>query len=170
MAPTPQEQIRFWLQSHPGVFNLREEGNHWVLQENFSLKKISLSGNQIQEVVQKTNRLRPGESYLILRLDSGTQLVLAPQGFAFPPNFSNTGPLPLPSQVYCMQDFQDLFKKLRHVGAESNRRREALDLIMILIAILDGAKAVGLEVGEEERKVEGVLSVLEKGEVLEDPH
>jgi len=170
MPQTPLEQIKHWIQAHPGIFSLREDGTQLTLLENFSQKEITFQAKQIQEVVPKQNKLKPGEFYLILLLEMGAQLVLAQQGFVFPPDFSNTGPLPLPSQVYCMQDFQDLYRKLRHVGAEANRRREALDLIMILIAILDGARAVGLKVDEESRKVEDVLSVLEKGNVLADPH
>jgi hypothetical protein len=155
------EIIKNWCQTHPGIFSLREDGRALTLQELYAQKDLTLKENQIQSVVHKQNTLKPNEDYLVLLLESGQQLVLAPQGFVFPPDFTNTGPLPLPSQVYCFRDYQDLYEKLKWVAAEPDRRREALDLIMILIALLDGARKVGMEVDQETQAVEAILNQLE---------
>jgi hypothetical protein len=120
-----------------------------------------LKETQVCEVIERKNSLKPNENYLVLMMESGQQLVMAPQGFAFPPDFTNTGPLPLPSQVYCTRDYQDLFEKLKWVSGEAERRREALDLVMTLIALLDGARGAGLEVDQETRAVEAILKQLE---------
>lgn len=164
------EKINNWIQAHPGIFQIRNEKEGlWVL-ENYSQKSRLLPGAEIQEVASRPNPLNPGESYLIVLFNSGQQLVLSQQGFVFPPDFTHTGPIPLPSQVYCMQDFQNLFGKLQHLAAEPDRGRESLELVMILIAILDGARAAGLEVTTEAREVDRILSNLEQGQALPDPH
>jgi hypothetical protein len=155
------EKIKQWCQAHPGIFLLREAGKTLSIHEIYSQKARALKETEIHDVVQRPNTLKPNEDYLVVMMESGRQLALAPQGFAFPPNFSNTGPLPLPSQVYCLRDYQDLYEKLKWVSREPERRREALDLTMILIALLDGARDAGLEVDQETRAVEALLSQLE---------
>lgn len=166
----PLNQIAHWISQHPGVFQHQFEGETLQLREINSGKTRSLSPRDIQHLEVKQNSLKPQEEYLILLLADGGQLVLAPQGFVFGPDFRNTGPLSLPSQVYCLQDFHQLFTQLSHVAAEPDRRREALDLILVLIAILDGARAVGLDVGLETRNVEKILVALERGDLLPHPH
>ena len=158
----PLEKIKQWCQAHPGIFTIREEGKALTLHELYSQKDRTLKENQIRDVFHKQNTLKPNEDYLLILLESGGQLVLAPQGFVFPPDFLNTGPLPLPSQVYCFRDYQDLYEKLKWVTGEADRRREALDLVMILIALLDGARGVGLKVDQETRAVESILEQLER--------
>ena len=162
--------MRRWLKLKPGVFAVREEGEDLLILELFSSKTRRLSSSEIEAIEERPNSVNPAESYVIVLLNSGRQLVLSAQGFAFPPDFSNTGPLPLPNQVYCMQDYHQLMNQLRHVAAEADRGRDALDMIMVLIALLDGAKAVGLDVDAETQAVEEILSTLEKGGTLPDPH
>jgi hypothetical protein len=163
MSPVKSlEKIKRWCQLHPGIFSLREEAKTLTLHELYSQKDRTLNENQIRDVVHKQNALKPNEDYLVILMESGQQLVLAPQGFVFPPDFTNTGPLPLPSQVYCLRDYQDLYEKLKWVSGEADRRREVLDLIMILIALLDGARGVGLEVDQETQDVEAILNQIER--------
>jgi hypothetical protein len=157
------EKIKKWCQTHPGIFSFREDGGTLTLRELYSGKSCSLKEAQIRELIHRQNTLKPNEDYLLIVLDSGSQMVLALQGFAFPPDFTNTGPLPLPSQVYCMRDYQDLYEKLKWVSEEPERRPEALDLIMTLIALLDGARSAGLEVDQETKALEAVLKGLESG-------
>lgn len=154
-------QIRAWIRARPGLFALREEGRSFVIQELYSKKELSFGPGDIAGAQLEANRLKPDEDYLLLTLDSGTPLALSPQGFAFAPNFSSTGPMPLPSQVYCLQDFHSLLHKLENLTVQGEQRRDALDLLMVLIAILDGAKAVGLDVAAEEQEVERQLVRLE---------
>lgn len=164
MDAKPFEIIRQWSASHPGIFSLREDGKTLTLRELYSQKDLTFHENQIQKIFPKQNSLKPQEDYLLLLLESGGQLALSAQGFAFPPDFTNTGPLPLPSQVYCMRDFEDLLARLRGISGEAGRKKEALDLVMVLIAILDGAKAIGLDVSRETQSVDTVLTRLEKGD------
>lgn len=170
MASKSLEIIKTWTRQHPGIFQVRDEGQYLHILEQYSGKALSLRENSLQEVVERTNQMQNQESYLILLFDSGSQLVLSQQGFAFSPDFTNTGPIPLPSQVYCMRDFQDLFHKMEHIASEEDRGREALDLIMILISLLDGARQVGLEVSVETTSVETILSQLEAGKTPPPPH
>jgi hypothetical protein len=157
------EKIKQWCQSHPGIFSFREDAGTLTLRELYSQKDRTLKDTEIREVAVKQNSLKPNEDYLVILMELGLQWVLTAQGFAFPPDFTNTGPLPLPNQVYCLRDYQDLYEKLKWVSGEPERRREALDLVMILIALLDGARRVGLEVDQETRAVEAVLTGLEAG-------
>jgi hypothetical protein len=69
-----------------------------------------------------------------------------------------------------MRDFYNLFQKLKHMAAEEDRRREALDLVMILIAVLDGGRGVGLDLDPETREVEAILDQLENKRTPPPPH
>lgn len=170
MEATELKKLIHWLSQHQSVFLHQETREALKIKELYSSKELTLQKNQIATTEHKTNSLNPQESYVVLLFSNGHQLVLATQGFVFPPDFSATGPLDLPSPLYCMQDFQQLFHRLEHVAAEAERGREALDLIMVLIAILDGAKLIGLEMDGETRAVEEILSQLEKGQTLPPVH
>ena len=159
-----------WLRLQPAVFSFQESGDDLKILELFSGKTLALQSNALQLIEERANSVNPSESYVIALFESGRQLVFSKQGFAFPPDYSNTGPLSLPNPVYCMQDYFTLMNKLRHVAAEPDRGREGLDLILVLIALLDGAKAVGMEVDPEIQAVEEILAKLEKGETLAPPH
>jgi hypothetical protein len=67
--------------------------------------------------------------------------------------------------VVCLKDFLTLKQRIDHYLYEHRDEappRESLDLVMICIAILDGARAVGFEVGDLEGQLEKSLSELEK--------
>jgi len=67
--------------------------------------------------------------------------------------------------VVCLKDFFTLRQRVDHYLYEHRDEtppRECLDLIMISIAILDGARAVGFEVGDLEGELEKSLRELEK--------
>jgi len=67
--------------------------------------------------------------------------------------------------VVCLKDFFTLKQRVDHYLYEHPDEappRECLDLIMICIAILDGARAVGFEVGDLEGELEKSLNELEK--------
>jgi hypothetical protein len=162
--------ILTWLKSHPGIFTFRQEGEDLWLQESYSQKTLKIRAGEIERMEEKANATAPGETYLALLFDNGRQLALSLQGFAFPLDFVNTGPLPSPNPVYCLQDFNNLLNQLRHVGSEPERKGEAFNLILFLIALLDGAKAVGLDVDRETEEVDSILTELEKGHTLPPPH
>jgi len=78
--------------------------------------------------------------------------------------------LATPDPVYLPAGLLNNTGQLRHLASEADRGREAMQIVMLLIAILDGARTVGLEVGAETQAVEEILTVLEKGEALPSPH
>lgn len=170
MIPPPWDLLLRWLSTHPGVFSFQEAGGKLLLLELSSGKVLTLHRVQVEQLEEKMNTVLPGETYILILLQNGQQLVLSSHGFAFPPDFINTGPMPLPSQVYCMEDFHHLFNKLKHLASEAERREEAIALILLLIAILDGARAVGLEMDQESRGVDFILERLETEQTIPSPH
>ena len=107
-----------------------------------------------------------GESYLVLMLEQGQQIALVdPGGVAFAPSTINSGPVQNLPAVVCLRDFFTLRQRVDHYLYEHRDEappRECLDLIMISIAILGGARAVGFEVGDLEGELEKSLRELEK--------
>jgi hypothetical protein len=145
------------------VFAFQEDGNQWHLLEIGSGKQLALTPGAIEAVESRVDS-ETNASYLVLMLESGAQLVLSRQGFAFSPDFQNTGPMELPVTVFCLADFHQLYAKLRHlVDDHPEEPRQALDLVMLLIALLDGGRNVGLDVESETRRVEKILEGLESG-------
>lgn len=159
--PSTFETIRGWLHAHPGLFGMEESDGNLVLFELAHQKLITLEPGHLERVEERPNAQFPSQSYLILLFENGKQLVLCDQGFAFPPDTTNTGPLEIPTAVFCLRDFHHMVSQLLQL--EPERRKEMVDIVMILIALLDGARGVGLEVGKEEREVEGYLKRIEAG-------
>ncbi len=165
-----KNKILNWVKKNPGIFLVQEEQNEILLQELHSQKKFKINPLQILDHEEKKNSLNPLESYLVLLLEDGSQFVLCAQGLAFPPDFSNSGPLNLPNPVYCMKDIENFLHQLRHLASEEARRKESLELILILIALLDGAKKIGLNVDLETQEVEKILELIERGAFLPKVH
>jgi hypothetical protein len=140
------------------------DGEGKTLRDRFSGKTLALDPAQIQELV-----LRPAadasERYLLIVREDGRQLALARAGIAFPPDLRNAGALPGMPQVVCFRDFASVIGQVEHVlGAHPAEPpgRELLDLVRYCIALLDGARAAGFEVGEEERRLERDLAEIER--------
>lgn len=161
MSASNLDAVREWLTKNPGVFAVDEQADGLALGEIASKKTRILKTAEIERVEKKTNRLNANESYVIILLKTEQQLVISKQGFAFAPDFRNTGPREVPTQVFCMSDYLHIFEQLMHIGPD--RKKEAVDLIMTLITLLDGASAVGLDTSREAHKVEQVLQRVEKG-------
>jgi len=106
------------------------------------------------------------DNYLVLLLENGTQIALAdPGGIAFAPSTENTGPLPDLPPVVCLKDFFTLKGRVDHYLYDHRDEpppKEVLDLVMICIATLDGARAVGFEVGDLESELEKSLKEIER--------
>lgn len=102
--------------------------------------------------------------YLLLSREDGLMLALADQGIVFAPSTVSTGPFEgLPSAV-CLQDLLNAEAKLLHFlrdHPEEEPTRTHLSLFMLCLAVLDGARAIGFDVGREERRLEGALGELE---------
>ena len=106
------------------------------------------------------------DSYLVLMFENGTQIALVdPGGVAFAPSTENSGPIENLPPVVCLRDFLTLKQRVDHYLYEhpdDPPPRESLDLIMICIATLDGARAVGFDVGDLEGELEKSLHEVER--------
>ncbi len=138
-----------------------EEGEGARLFEPGSGKELRLRWDELAEVQEKQSALRSGP-YLVLAFHDGRQVALADVGFAFAPSTANTGPLPELPQTFCFRDFAHLSQGVETLLAEEGREKEALGGILMSIALLDGARAVGLSVSREERRLDALLKALEE--------
>jgi len=103
---------------------------------------------------------------LVLLFDDGTQIALVdPGGVAFAPSTVNSGPVENLPAVVCLRDLLMFKQRVDHYlfeHADDAPPRECLNLIMICIAILDGARAVGFDVGDLEGELEKSLDEVER--------
>jgi hypothetical protein len=106
------------------------------------------------------------DNYLVLLFENDTQIALVdPGGVAFAPSTENSGPLQDLPPVVCLRDFHTLKQRVDHYlydHPDEPPPRETLNLIMICIAALDGARAVGFDVSDLEGEVEKSLSEVER--------
>jgi hypothetical protein len=146
---------------------------HAVLydEENFTLMDVG-SGKTIrlpwQDLKAFEEKIHPetNDNYLVLLFDNGNQIALVdPGGIAFAPSTENTGPLADLPPVVCLKDFFTLKGRLDHYlydHADEPPPKAALDLVTICIATLDGARAVGFDVGDLEGELEKSLKEIER--------
>jgi hypothetical protein len=138
-----------------------EDGRGARLVEPGSAKELHVAWADLAQAEEKPAPLRTSP-YLVLVWNDGRQVALADVGFAFAPSTANTGPLPDLPQTLCFRDFRHLSQGIESLLAEDGREKEALGGILLCIALLDGARAVGLPVGREERRLEALLRALEE--------
>jgi hypothetical protein len=138
-----------------------EDGKGARLFEAASGKELKLQWDELALAEEKQNSQKAAP-YLLLVFHDGRQIALADVGFAFAPSTANTGPLPDLPPVLCFRDFRHLSQGVQGLLAEEGRELEALAAVMVCIALLDGARNVGLPVDREEQKLEGLLRQLEE--------
>ena len=105
-----------------------------------------------------------GRPYLLLELGDGGALALADQGIAFAPSTAATGPLPGLPRAVCLRDLAAAEGRLTHFllgHPDEAPERAHLDAFFFCLAVVDGARAVGFDVGPEERRMERILNELE---------
>jgi hypothetical protein len=156
-------KVGAWTDTHRhAVLYDRENAS---LMDVASGKTIALGWEDLKALEEKVHP-ETGDSYLVLLFDDGTQVALVdPGGIAFAPSTENTGPLQSPPPVVCLKDFFTLKGRLDHYlydHPDEPPPKEALDLVMICIATLDGARAVGFEVGDLEEALEKSLKEIER--------
>jgi hypothetical protein len=99
-------------------------------------------------------------------LENGVQIALVdPGGVAFVPSTVNSGPVVNLPAVMCLRDFLVLKQRIDHYLHEHSDEpppRECADMVMMCIAVLDGARAVGFDVGDLERELESSVNELER--------
>ena len=138
-----------------------DDGQGARLFEPSTGKERHIRWDEIAALEEKSSPLRTA-AYLVLAFQGGEQLVLADVGFAFAPSTANTGPLPDLPPTLCFRDFRHLSQGVEALLSEDGREKEALGGILLCIALLDGARAVRLEVSREERKLDKLLRALEQ--------
>jgi hypothetical protein len=160
---TPRAQVESFLRDAPRLFAAVPDQDDGGVQlfESGTGKVLRLRWDEIREAVLRRTPARP-DPYLVLVFHDGRQVALADVGFAFAPSIASTGPLPDLPQTFCFRDFRHLAQGIEGLFEEEGREREALAALLLAIALLDGAKVVGFEVGREERTLEALLRKLEE--------
>jgi len=163
VADQAKAKLRAWVETHRHVVLFDEESSS--LMDVTSGKTVRLPWQDVRAFEEKVHP-ETKDNYLVLLLENGTQIALVdPGGIAFAPSTENTGPLPDLPPVVCLKDFFTLKGRVDHYLYDHRDERppkEVLDLVMICIATLDGARAVGFEVGDLESELEKSLKEIER--------
>jgi hypothetical protein len=137
------------------------DGKGARLLEPGSGKELHVLWGELAHVEERSSAVRPAP-WLVLVFEDARQVALADVGFAFAPATVHTGPLPDLPATFCFADFRHLVQGIETLLAEEGREKETLGAILLCIALLDGARAAGLEVAREERRLDGLLRRLEE--------
>lgn len=157
-----RNKVRQWSESHKHVV-LYDDPSSSLLDVP-SAKMISVSWADVNAFEEKIHP-ETKDTYLVLLFDNSTQIALVdPGGVAFAPSTVNSGSVDNLPPVTCLGDFLTLKRRIDHYLSEhpDDPPRECLNLVMICIAILDGARAVGFDVADMERELETALNEIEK--------
>jgi len=158
-----KSKVVHWTENHKHVVLYDDESS--TLLDIASGKRLKISWRDVTEVEEKVHP-ETGESYLVLLFEDGTQIALVdPGGVAFAPSTVNSGPVKDLPPVVCLKDFLTLKQRVDHYlydHPDEAPPRECLDMIMICIATLDGARAVGFDVGDLEGELEKSLNEIER--------
>lgn len=152
-----------WSDQHGHAVLIDDESS--TLLDVASGKRVKLSWDDVKAFEEKIHP-ETGDRYLVLLFESGKQIALVdPGGVAFAPSTENCGPLENLPAVVCLRDFFTLKQRVDHYlydHPDEPPPRECLDMIMICIATLDGARAVGFDVGDLEGELEKSLNEVER--------
>jgi hypothetical protein len=155
VAEGAKVKVREWADKH----------KHAVLYDEAESTFLDVASGKLIKVAWRDltafeEKIHPEtkDPYIVLLFESSKQLALVnPGGVAFAPSTENTGPLQNLPPVVCLKDFFTLKNRVDHYlydHADEPPPRECLDLVMICIATLDGARAVGFDVGDLEGELE----------------
>jgi len=158
-----EAKAKAWLESHRHAV-LYDEENSTIL-DVASGKSIRLPWRNVTAFEERVHP-ETGETYLVLLFENGNQLALVdPGGVAFPPSEVNTGPLQNLPPVVCLKDFHTLKARVDHylyAHRDEPPPKECLDLVMICIATLDGARVMGFDVADLEGELDQSLREIER--------
>src|SRR5262245_16654471 len=156
-------KLRGWVETHRHVVLFDEESSS--LMDVAVGKTIALPWRNVKAFEEKVHP-ETNDNYLVLLFENGTQIALTdPGGIAFAPAAENTGPLPDLPPVVCLKDFFTLKGRVDHYlydHPDEPPPKEVLDLVMICIATLDGARAIGFDIGDLEGELEKSLNEIER--------
>ena len=155
--------VRLWADSHRQAVLYDDDSS--VLLDVASGKRLKIAWPALASYEEKVHP-ETEEAYIVLLFDDGTQLALVdPGGVAFAPSLVNSGTVENLPTVMCLRDLLMLKQRVDHFlydHPDEPAPRECLNLIMICIATLDGARAVGFEVGDLEGELEKSLDQVER--------
>jgi hypothetical protein len=156
-------KVRTWAERHRQSVLYDEETS--FLMDVASGKTIRLPWPELKAFEEKIHP-ETKDSYLVLLFENGNQIALVdPGGIAFAPSTDNTGPLRDLPPVVCLKDFFTLKGRVDHYlydHPDEPPPKQALDLVMICIATLDGARAAGFDVADLEGELEKSLKEIER--------
>jgi hypothetical protein len=157
---TPRERLRVHCARPPRSVLYDEDAG--LLLDLPSGKTLALPEAEIQALDERAD-VRTTLPLLGLLLKDGRAFALADVGIAFAPLFTNTGALvELPAAV-CWSDFRTMVAQLKlELYGASGPGAETVRVLMCCLAIIDGARAIGFEVGPEELELEWHLKELER--------
>lgn len=166
MLPSVEQakgKVREWVQRHRHAVLYDEESS--TLLDVASGKSIHLPWRDVKDFEEKVHP-ETQDVYFVLLFENGNQIALVdPGGLAFPPSDVNAGPMKDLPPVVCLKDFQTLKQRIDHfLNAHQDEPppKECLDLVMICIAILDGARLVGFNVGDLEEDLDRSVHEIER--------
>ena len=154
------DTIARWCAQHPTAVLFDHQTD--TLRDVYSGKTLRLA--RIKIVEEKTAH-DTDEKYLVVLFEDERQIALAQVGIAFPADMRNSGPLPGMPPVVCWRDFANVTGQIDHaLGAHPDQPpgREVLDMLRYCIALVDGARQAGFDVGEDERRLENYVATVEK--------
>ena len=163
VAEGAKVKVREWADKHKHAVLYDEPESTFLDVASGKLVKVAW-----RELTAFEEKIHPEtkDPYIVLLFESGKQLALVnPGGVAFVPSTENTGPLQNFPPVVCLRDFFTLKNRVDHYlydHADEPPPRECLDLVLICIATLDGARAVGFDVGDLEGELEKSLDEIER--------
>ena len=150
-----------FVAAHAASLGWDAEGG--LLLDVAAQKVLALDWTRVAWLEERTDAdsQRP---YLAMALGDGGSLALADQGLAFAPSTATSGPLPGLPRAVCLRDLQAAEGRLTHFlldHPDDPPERGHLETFFFCLAVVDGARAVGFDVGPEERRLERILAEIE---------
>lgn len=162
-ASAARISIQQWLKDYPAIFSSQDVPHGLVLTEIDTKKSRTILFPEISQWRRKSNPEGLGD-YLNLVFEDKRELILCHAGFAFAPSYVAGQPTRLLPPVVCFQDYHRLKGHLDHLYRDQalEQLTEIIQTLMQCLAILAGAKLVGLDIEPEEKDLEVILNWLEK--------
>jgi len=155
--------VQGWTAGHPHAVLYDEESA--ALMDVVSGKTTIVPWREITAFEEKIHP-ETNDAYLVLLFENGSQIALIdPGGVAFAPSTVNSGPVPGLPPVVCLKDFFTLKGRVDHYlydHPDEPPPRECLDMMMICIATLAGARAAGFDIGDLEGELEKSLNEIDR--------
>jgi hypothetical protein len=166
MDPTSRaamiEKVRAYCHKPSPTVLFDEAGD--LLMDVASGKTLPFDVANLRHLEEKMNA-QTNQHYLLLLYGGGRVIALTEVGVAFSPDFKNTGELAdLPAAV-CFRDYQAMVDRLKHQlygHPDEEPTKDTVKLLMMCLAIVDGARAQNFDVSREERELEWHLSEIER--------